>query len=595
MSESLSYEEQEDFIYKVATQRYLDTDFEGYDGDYRTSRWLQKCIDNPRIYYDFVDQFRKEVKRQLSGLNRNPNPGNVSRRVNFNNRALCANEPNLVIARDVVTHLAVEYFKNLYDYLKARETDEQEIDEIRQEVSASAHLLLRQLERAVPNFSLDERIEKVRDYIRPNLKLLIDFDRVSRETGLINTFTVSDLKNFEAIASEEGSLGVTQNTYSGLRPIDILCNLNDLEDVSLHEQGKSSDSKPFMVINADGTVDIDLEREVLLETGLDMAIEEISDKEQEELAKKIAFSAQASSYETVNLTRETLEQNGLLPKWIVRFGDTTIYLTDKLFREESEKKQRPKTIIYIKDEEKGIVARPCYKSYSQVVWRLLPAYSGSWYNKANGEEQLTLTPELQRALSYLCQTEQMKEAEVIFYGATKQGGSLAKSFQAETKCEPVTLGQGFFKEVSLSKPRKVDPKNPESFKFDDEEDKPDFSNLIDSWTEEVDFCGVVTFELFESKNGRLRYLFCRDKRDRAWIPGIDLKDAKMTSQGIKEQWVCGGDLCTPVFEYWEQADGYGNHNYGAGEDRQYTDMYENYLRPIPLIQEYQASVAGRAA
>jgi hypothetical protein len=593
MSENLSVEDQENFMYSVAMQRYMGRGWP--EASYSRLRhgtivWLKEYVGDDMAYYEI----RHQAHDAISKINGRNDVEDVDY-IDMDNHYNAAEFSYLSISRDVATQVAIIYFEHLRDYLKARETGDQKIDEIRQQVATSAHLLLRQIETIIPNFPLSDRTEENRDYVRPDLNLLIDFDRISRESGFVNVFTVSNLDKFEAIAADENSLGVSQNTYSGLRPIDILHYLNSSKDVALYEQEGVSDPKPFTVINVDGTVDIDLEREVQMTTGLDMAIETISDQEQKKLVEQIIFSSQATPFDNVDLTKETLARNDLLPKWMVHFGDTTVYLTDKLFTKVSEKKPRPNTIIYIEDKERGLVARSCYKSRSQTVWRLLPAYRRNHFHKGHGEEQLTLTPEIQRALNYLCKTEQIKEAEVVFYGAAKNGHSLAASFQSEIKREPITLGEGFFDDNYSKRPKKVDPKDPESFKFDDEEDKPDFSGLIDSWTEENDLNGLVTFELFESKNSRLRYLFCRDTRGRAWITGIDLKDAKMTSQGIKEQWVRGGDLCTPVFEYWKQAGGYANSNFQAGEEEQYYDMYKNYLSHIPIIQEYQASVATRAA
>lgn len=76
-------------------------------------------------------------------------------------------------------------------------------------------------------------------------------------------------------------------------------------------------------------------------------------------------------------------------------------------------------------------------------------------------------------------------------------------------------------------------------------------------------------------------MFCKDSRNRAWIGGIE-KIAETISTGLNEQWVAGGDLTTPAFEYPSQASRYGNSrlmNLG------YVDMFNNYMSKIPVIQE----------
>jgi hypothetical protein len=77
-------------------------------------------------------------------------------------------------------------------------------------------------------------------------------------------------------------------------------------------------------------------------------------------------------------------------------------------------------------------------------------------------------------------------------------------------------------------------------------------------------------------------MFCRDKKNRVWIGGIE-NDSKTGSTGLKETWVNGGDLTTPALEYVGQTDGYGNLKMSSGE---YVDMFTNYLSKIPIIIEY---------
>jgi hypothetical protein len=178
----------------------------------------------------------------------------------------------------------------------------------------------------------------------------------------------------------------------------------------------------------------------------------------------------------------------------------------------------------------------------------------------------------------------MKDAESVFSGMASSY-TRADSFREEINATPIKLGTGFHH--SQSRKKKVDPKSPDSFQFSDENDKPDFSEAVDSWTEEAVIYGITTFDVFRSRNNRLRYIFCRDSKERAWIAGIDIKDEGVTSQGIKKQWVEASDLCTPAFEYWKQTDGYENDDLTANQN-QYVDMYANYIQYIPLVQEYQA-------
>ncbi len=158
---------------------------------------------------------------------------------------------------------------------------------------------------------------------------------------------------------------------------------------------------------------------------------------------------------------------------------------------------------------------------------------------------------------------------------------------------PVELGSGFFEDRSGRGKKKVSPDAPTSFCFTDEEDKPNYLNVVDAWEEGITLYGRVIFEVIASRNERLRYLFCRDRSGRAWIASIDIKEAEMTPQGLKRNWVRAGDLCTPAYEYLKQADGYVPFGRGVGKNGQYGDMFENYLSKVPLIREYLASVTAR--
>ncbi len=79
-------------------------------------------------------------------------------------------------------------------------------------------------------------------------------------------------------------------------------------------------------------------------------------------------------------------------------------------------------------------------------------------------------------------------------------------------------------------------------------------------------------------------MFCSDNLGRAWIGGIEV-NAPVGTTGLREQWVNGGDLTTPAYEYDIHADEYGNSNLTSGH---YVDMFENYLQHIPIIKQYIA-------
>lgn len=589
--------------YAAAVSKYLAIKFAYNDSpDYRTLGWFDEHTTAETLTDDDVDTIRNAAHESLATMNRNYGDDIEDIfKFDFEASYMAAGYPHASVVREVVTEDAIRYFKNLHAYLRARETGDADIDSIRQHVTASAHSLLRQLEGVIPHFSLAERSLEDANFIRADLHALINMERVRRETGLTNLFKVSDIHDFEGVMpagdNKEGkSLGISRNSYSGIRPLDILSYLNRKHDVALHNKKDADVAQPFVTIRADGTVDVSIQDGQHLKSGLAMALDKVPADAQAKLADRIVFSARAEMVNGVALTTEVLEKNGLLPTWRVTFGNTTVYLSDKLYVKQDESGSRLRTIIYVEDEKRGLVARSCYKSNSHGVWKLLPAYSPGHYHKGHGEEQLTLLPELQRAISYLCSVEQICEADVVFYGTTRKGHGLASSFRGDVRADPVELGDGFNDESGWQqgKVKKVSPDAPTSFCFNNEEDKPNFLQVIDSWEEGIALYGGVTFEVIASRNERLRYLFCRDKNSKAWISSIDLKGAEMTPQGLKKNWVRAGDLCTPAYTYWEETGGYASFNRGVGKKGEYANMFENYLSKIPLIREYLNSVAARA-
>lgn len=83
-------------------------------------------------------------------------------------------------------------------------------------------------------------------------------------------------------------------------------------------------------------------------------------------------------------------------------------------------------------------------------------------------------------------------------------------------------------------------------------------------------------------------MFCRDNYGRAWVGGIE-DDSEVQSTGLRKSWIEGGDLATPAFEYPEQAGGYENTDLAV---HPYVDMFENYLKKIPVIRQYLESKEG---
>ncbi len=396
--------------YAAAITKYSRTDFVwNVTHDYEALAWLKEHATVETLTDGDIDIIRNATRESLITMKTGyDNEPEEFLELDFgDSEHMAARYPYVAVMRKVVTEDAIRYFKDLHVYLRARETGDVEIDSMRQQVAASAMTLMQQIEGVVTQ-------PGNANFMRADLYALIDWERVRHETGFRNLFRSSDIYQFEGMMSagdgqERKSLGVSKNLYSGILPLDILVYLNREGDVTLHSKYDTDATHPFATIHADGTVDAKPEDGRQIKNSSDKALDVILTKipadDQAKLADRIVLSAGAEKVDGIALTREVLEQNGLLPEWRVSFGNTTVYLPNKLYVEKDKSSSRLLTIIYVEDEKRGLVARSCYKSNSHGVWKLLPAYLPGWYHKGYGEEQLTLLPELQRSIAYLSSSE----------------------------------------------------------------------------------------------------------------------------------------------------------------------------------------------
>ena len=220
-------------------------------------------------------------------------------------------------------------------------------------------------------------------------------------------------------------------------------------------------------------------------------------------------------------------------------------------------------------------------SNSHALWKLLPTYVSGHFDKGYDETSVTLPAVLQQALSSVLAQEPVRTVgrpETALFGAVRHGSEpKAKgTFLVQVSSEPSRLkggpGTGIYGRLA----------KPESIHLTDPEEKPVFSLLISRWEQVSPMYGKVRYELFPSQDGRLRYTFCRDGKDRAWLGSVEMV-GPLSSTGVKTKWIKTNDLTMPAYTYRQESGGYGNSRDSIGH---YVDMFENYLSKIPLIQEY---------
>ena len=130
---------------------------------------------------------------------------------------------------------------------------------------------------------------------------------------------------------------------------------------------------------------------------------------------------------------------------------------------------------------------------------------------------------------------------------------------------------------------------PEQLVFNNPGEAPNFARAVTSWKQKTNLYGDIDVEVFNSNNGQFAYMICRDSGGRVWIGNVEQIQSPITSQGIRRDWIKGGDLTTPAYEYLEQTGRYGNVN---NSKEGYVDMWENYLKHIPVIKAYENARRG---
>jgi hypothetical protein len=287
------------------------------------------------------------------------------------------------------------------------------------------------------------------------------------------------------------------------------------------------------------------------------------------------------------LTKEQLNFAGLFPKFKIDVQNGTMYISKPFMAE-----NRTAFIVYTKTEE-GIVARTYYLSGSHGMWKYLPNYTTSdgdinWFGKSMSEEAITAPFELQKKLSQIA--SQYKALDLGYNWDYYFAGTARKlEYSGEKPSE-----HSIFQEVSfnpeymdgnLSTGKRREKVPPEQIRLYDQNNKPNFNQLLDSYSNRHPVYGEVKNEVYLSHDGKYQYVFCTDKEGRTWIGNIQYNHNKIGSTGVRSIWVDAGDLTTPAYDYDTEEAGYGNFSKINGN---YVDMYDNYVSKIPLIREYKA-------
>ena len=285
------------------------------------------------------------------------------------------------------------------------------------------------------------------------------------------------------------------------------------------------------------------------------------------------------------LTPELLEQAGLLPRHQLKAEGRTLWFSHGYDLGDG----RVAVTGYVEDDDGSIVARSYYRSNSQGVWRYLPQYSVNegevnWYSKGYGEESITLPASLQEGLTRSLEDDggilslDPDVAQAAFAGTARIVGAEGTVYHRNVSEYPRHLSGMPERSAEGELPA------PETVQLSDEQ-SPNFANKLASWRQDTSLYGRVHYDVYPSNDGKLKYVFCRDVKGRAWVSGVE-NNSPLESTGLREEWLSGGALTTPAYEYAQQAGDYGNDADTRGH---YVDMHKNYLSKVPAIQEYIAN------
>ncbi len=338
---------------------------------------------------------------------------------------------------------------------------------------------------------------------------------------------------------------------------------------------------------------------------LQYGVRSLKNGEIDKLLNNITFSDEAGMYQNAKSGEDTrlirinalhkLTQNSLHPHHEVTIGDDIFYLSGcSLVDISMNDPNRVYTILYVKLPDGQLIARPCTRSQSHGVWKFIPASTRTRHSKGINEDSIVLCPELQKAMTILGKPTLGKDVTDLITMIGKKDEFLpTHSFMGTQSFRPHMLGN--FSNIMPSGEKrggKLDPESAGAFTFFDLSDKPNFSKEIASWNEKIPLYGWTNFEVFSSHNGKYRYIFCRDEQKRAWLASIDVAVSPFSRSGIKSEWVNGGDLTTPAYEYPQNFHALRNSSsLRVGHEKQYADAFAPYVSNIPLIQEYLSSRA----
>lgn len=279
-------------------------------------------------------------------------------------------------------------------------------------------------------------------------------------------------------------------------------------------------------------------------------------------------------------SKEFLAAQGLEPKTTFQCGDTKVHFSKPY----SLGQDRAACVGYVEDKQGNVSVRAFYRSNSQGLWRSAShAGFNGWIGKGKGEESTNLPIQLQMALHSQAD-QQVKQvssqvADQAFYGSLPVGDHEPPQ-ELSQQLQPARLMGAFNQKTRDGYGL------PETFRFQNPSDAPDFKKPGVSYSFDHPVHGKVGAHTFTSQNGECNYMFYQDAKGRSWLAQMERADSPLTSWGTRSNPIEHGDLGMPAVEYYQQIpEGY----LGERVDRSYGDA-SKYVHKLPVVADFRRSL-----
>jgi NOL1/NOP2/fmu family ribosome biogenesis protein len=321
--------------------------------------------------------------------------------------------------------------------------------------------------------------------------------------------------------------------------------------------------------------------------------EQLTNEETEEILSRLQISNNEINGRRLDI--EMIERYDLVPRFRLEFEGREMWVSSNQFNFDG----RLAGLAYIREGDNYRLS-PYMMSSSQGTFRFYPGFqvgeSGGrediiWYSKGNGEHSLALPIEMQEQLSGLSQSSvrvEYDDALVVLIGSSNRYNTYGDAVVSGGEFSGVERTPELIPGVPGEDLN--DATNPENLVLS-AEDEPDFSNVVSEWRSNNVTYGEVTYNVYLSRNGNYRYMFCRDQKDRAWLSQVEIVGSEVNERGLRRRWLNTGALTTPAFEYPDRLGQYANNTVQSGE---YVDGYDKFISKIPVVRQFQASLVEGA-